>query len=230
MRLLRNLIFSLVALADRGAARHRGRAVPAARRLGGRAVAGDHRVADADPVERRRHDLADLRARGHRPVRRRADRLGPPLQRHAGADLGLVHDRRHRCLALDAAGHSAELCRACAPFPTPIIRRRASTRASRWAVFVNIELPKLQKVLVIAVLLRFMQTLHDLHRAVRRHRRRAGQRHDVPLHRPGQDRARAGRSRQAPRRCRWSTTSSRSRSAGSSSPIMTQTRSPRGTR
>jgi glycerol transport system permease protein len=30
--------------------------------------------------------------------------------------------------------------------------------ASRWAVFANIELPKLRKVLVIAVLLRFMQT------------------------------------------------------------------------
>ncbi len=30
--------------------------------------------------------------------------------------------------------------------------------AGRWAVFVNIELPKLRKVLVIAVLLRFMQT------------------------------------------------------------------------
>jgi glycerol transport system permease protein len=30
--------------------------------------------------------------------------------------------------------------------------------ASRWAIFVNIELPKLQKVLVIAILLRFMQT------------------------------------------------------------------------
>jgi glycerol transport system permease protein len=30
--------------------------------------------------------------------------------------------------------------------------------ASRWAVFINIELPKLQKVLVIAILLRFMQT------------------------------------------------------------------------
>jgi glycerol transport system permease protein len=30
--------------------------------------------------------------------------------------------------------------------------------ASRWATFFNIELPKLQKVLVIAVLLRFMQT------------------------------------------------------------------------
>ncbi len=30
--------------------------------------------------------------------------------------------------------------------------------ASRWAIFLNIELPKLRKVLVIAVLLRFMQT------------------------------------------------------------------------
>jgi glycerol transport system permease protein len=30
--------------------------------------------------------------------------------------------------------------------------------ASRWAIFVNIELPKLRKVLVLAVLLRFMQT------------------------------------------------------------------------
>lgn len=30
--------------------------------------------------------------------------------------------------------------------------------ASRWATFINIELPKLQKVLVIAVLLRFMET------------------------------------------------------------------------
>lgn len=30
--------------------------------------------------------------------------------------------------------------------------------ASRWAVFVNIELPKLQKVLVIGILLRFMQS------------------------------------------------------------------------
>jgi glycerol transport system permease protein len=30
--------------------------------------------------------------------------------------------------------------------------------ASRWAIFVNIELPKLRKVLIIAVLLRFMQT------------------------------------------------------------------------
>ena len=48
--------------------------------------------------------------------------------------------------------------RGCAQFPTPSIRRPKIDGASRWAIFLNIELPKLQKVLVIAVLLRFMQT------------------------------------------------------------------------
>ena len=43
-------------------------------RLGGRHFAGGDRAADADPVERRRHDLADIHARRHRPVRRGADR------------------------------------------------------------------------------------------------------------------------------------------------------------
>ena len=43
-------------------------------------------------------------------------------------------------------------------FRTPTIRRRRIDGASRWAIFFKIELPKLQKVLVIAVLLRFMQT------------------------------------------------------------------------
>ena len=35
--------------------------------------------------------------------------------------------------------------------------------ASRWATFVNIELPKLQKVLVIVMLAAFHANLHDLH-------------------------------------------------------------------
>ena len=48
--------------------------------------------------------------------------------------------------------------RACARSPTPITRRRGSTAPAAGRCFVNIELPKLQKVLVIAVLLRFMQT------------------------------------------------------------------------
>ena len=67
------------------------------------------------------------------------------------------HDRRHRRLALDAAGHSVELCRS-ARHPDAFYQAARIDGASRWAVFVNIELPKLQKVLVIAVLLRFMQT------------------------------------------------------------------------
>ena len=62
--------------------------------------------------------------------------------------------------------------------------------ASRWAVFTAIQLPKLKRVLLIAILLRFMD-LHDLHRAVRRHWRRSRQHHDVHLDRTGQAGARA---------------------------------------
>ena len=94
---------------DRGAARHRDRAVPAAQGLGDRHCVGGDGAADADPVERGRHHLADLHAPRHRPVRRGADRARPPLQRYAGCDFGLGHDRRHRRLALDAARHPAEL-------------------------------------------------------------------------------------------------------------------------
>ncbi len=67
--------------------------------------------------------------------------------------------------------------------------------ASRWAVFRYIQLPKMKRVLTIAVLLRFMDSLHDLHRAFRADRRRAGQRHDLPVDRPRQGRARPVRPR-----------------------------------
>ncbi len=42
--------------------------------------------------------------------------------------------------------------------PDPFYQAARIDGASRWAVFINIELPKLRKVLVIAILLRFMQT------------------------------------------------------------------------
>ena len=126
-------------------------------RLGDRASAGDYRPADADPMECGRHDLANLFARGHRPVRRRLDRLGPALQRHAGAHSAwctiVVIDVWHwtpLVILLVYAGLRA--------IPDAYYQAARIDGASRWAMFVNIELPKLQKVLVIAVLLRFMET------------------------------------------------------------------------
>ena len=58
----------------RDPARHRARAVDAGQGLEGLGGAGAGRDLAADPVERGRHDLADLRPRRHRPVRRRARR------------------------------------------------------------------------------------------------------------------------------------------------------------
>ena len=52
---------------DRGAAWHRHGAMLTAQGLGDRSAAGNHRAADVDPLERGRHDLANLLARGHRP-------------------------------------------------------------------------------------------------------------------------------------------------------------------
>ena len=47
---------------------------------------------------------------------------------------------------------------ACARSPTPTTRRRASTARRKFAVFRYIQLPKLRGVLMIAVLLRFMDS------------------------------------------------------------------------
>ena len=71
--------------------------------------------------------------------------------------------------------------------------------ASRWAVFTAIQLPKMNRVLLIAVLLRFMDCIHDLHRAVRGDRRRSRQFDHVRVDRTGEDRARAVRPRQGRR-------------------------------
>ncbi len=48
--------------------------------------------------------------------------------------------------------------RDCAPSPMPTTRPRASTGASKFAVFRYIQLPKMRGVLMIAVLLRFMDS------------------------------------------------------------------------
>ena len=68
--------------------------------------------------------------------------------------------------------------------------------ASRWAVFRTIQLPKMRRVLLIAVLLRFMDRFMIYTEPFVRHRRRAGQFDDLPVHRTGQARARPVRPRQ----------------------------------
>ena len=70
----------------------------------------------------------------------------------------LDHRRGHGRLALDAAGRAALLCRPARDPATPTTRRPRIDGASRWAVFRYIELPKLRGVLMIAVLLRFMDS------------------------------------------------------------------------
>ena len=62
-RLLRNLAFSLVALLIEVPLGIAIALCAAARRAGRSAPAGDHRAADADSLERGRHDLADFHAR-----------------------------------------------------------------------------------------------------------------------------------------------------------------------
>ena len=111
----------------RGPARHHRGAEPAAPGLGGGGGAGGDRAADANPVQRRRHHLADLRAGRYRAAGGRAERHRHPVQRHAGPAFGLVHDRADRCLALDADGRVAVLRRVEGHSGRVIIKRHGST-------------------------------------------------------------------------------------------------------
>ncbi len=70
----------------------------------------------------------------------------------------LVHADPDGCLALDLAGGAAGLCRPDRDSRTPTTRRRRSTARGPWAVFRYIQLPKMKRVLTIAVLLRFMDS------------------------------------------------------------------------
>ena len=67
--------------------------------------------------------------------------------------------------------------------------------AGAWAVFRHIELPKMKRVLTIAIPAPLHGQLHDLHRALRADRRGTRQHDDLPVDRPGEGRARAVRPR-----------------------------------
>ena len=79
----RNLIFSVHHPGDRGSARHLHRAQHAEEGLGRAGLPGADGAAAADPVERRRHDLAGVRPHRHRPARLYAQRARHRLQLRA---------------------------------------------------------------------------------------------------------------------------------------------------
>src|SRR5580658_1815368 len=187
--------FLLYGAADRGPARHRGRALPAAPGLDGRRRAGTDGAADADPLECRRNDVADLLACRYRPVRRGIDRARASLQRDAGRRVGLVHDRGHRRLALDAARRAAQLCRVAGD-SRRVLSGRAHRRRQPLGDLRQYRAAKASQGPGHRHPAALHADLHDLYRTFRCHRRRPGKRHHLPLHRPRENRARPGRCRQ----------------------------------
>src|SRR6516164_6202737 len=183
---------------DRSAARHRHRAVDAAAGLAGRCLPRHPGAAAPDPVERGRHHLADLWARGHRLARLYAEPHWHQLQLRCQRVRRLGDYHRDGRLALDQPGRSALLCRTEIDsgrlLPGGADRRRfalggvhrdpaakdASRAPDRGAAALHGQ-------------------LHDLHRAVRGDRRRPGQLDHLYLHRAREDRARPVRPRQGRR-------------------------------
>ena len=156
--LWRNLLFSAIMLAIEIPLGIVGGAGDAARGLAGRGLPGAAGAAAADPVERGRHDLADLRPRRHRPARLHAATASasttttPPTPLDAWITI-IVMDVWHWTQLV------ALLCYAgLQSIPDAYYQAAQIDGASRWAVFRYIQLPKMRGVLLIAVLLRFMDS------------------------------------------------------------------------
>ena len=79
------------------------------------------------------------------------------LQLHAATAVGVDHRRVDGCVALDLAGGAARLRGLCA-IPDAYYQAAKIDGASAWEVFRYIQLPKMKRVLTIAVLLRFMDS------------------------------------------------------------------------
>ena len=156
--LIRQLVFSLTILAIEiplGIAL--ALAMPA-RGVAASATPGADGAAAADPMERGRHHLADLRPRRHRPAAAgrstgwASTTTTPPTRWDAWLTI-VVMDVWHWTPLV------ALLCYAgLRAIPPAYYQAAAIDGASRWAVFRFIELPKMRGVLLIAVLLRFMDS------------------------------------------------------------------------
>ena len=131
----------------------------AAAGLDGGGLPRDHGAAAAGAMERRRHDLADFRARGHRPARLfRQPRPAHRLQLHRRRLLGLDHHRRRWTSGTGRSLVALLSYAGLKSIPDAYYQAARIDGASRWAVFTTIQLPKLRRVLLIGVLLRFMDS------------------------------------------------------------------------
>ena len=193
--LWRNLFFSGVILAIEVPLGIVDRAVDAARRLDGRGLPRHPRVAAADSVERGRHDLADLWPARHRPARLCAEQHRHQLQLRLQRHRRLGHRHRHGRLALDQPGRAALLCRPEVD-PRCLLSGRANRRRLALGGVHRDPAAEDEPRAADRGAAALHGQLHDLHRAVRRHRRRARQLDHLHLDRAGQDRARPVRPRQ----------------------------------
>ena len=121
-------------------------------------LAGRPGAAPAHPVERRRHDLADLRPLRHRPA-------GLDAEPRSGFDYNYVAnpiDAWLTIIVMDVWHWTSLVALLCyaglKSIPEAYYQAARIDGASRWAVFTAIQLPKMKRVLLIAVLLRFMDS------------------------------------------------------------------------
>ena len=119
-------------------------------------------------------------ARGrHRPGRLADQQPGHRLQLHRRPAGRLDHHRGHGRLALDAAGGAALLRRAARDPARLLPGGRDRRRLALGGVPLHRAAQDARRAADRGPAAVHGQ-LHDLHRAVRRHRRRPGQRHDLP--------------------------------------------------
>ncbi len=165
--------------AGRDPAGHRARAVDAGQGLEVLGRAGGGRALAADPLERGRHHLADLRPRRHRPAGPRAAEARRGLQLHRQRHRRLAHGAGDGRVALDAAGGAAVLCRPALD-PRRLLPGRAHRRRQQVrGVPLHPAAQDARRADDRGAAALHGQ-LHDLHRALRADGRRAGQRHYLP--------------------------------------------------
>ena len=139
-------------------------------------------------------NVVELDVEHFRPARNRLDGARHQRNRNRNTTSRAIRGRRGSPVLLMDVWHWTSLVALLAyaglrAIPPQYYQAAKIDGASRLAILRRIELPKLRRVLTIAALLRFMDSFHDLHRAVRFDRRRPRQLDDFSFDRSRQNRA-----------------------------------------